>query len=202
MRIVHFSDWHGRQEALPLADIYICTGDMLPNFHWPISAAREELLQRDWISSQIRLRDLFESPNAPCIVVRGNHDFTDLAPYVGGEVYEIGVKPTVFTLRGLVFGGVRGVPWINDMWSDELGPPEEYDLWRTVPSSIDVLVTHGPPSGVLDDGYGSRRIASYVNRHPCKLHLFGHIHEHGGEVVAYEDMRFSNAATTFNVIDL
>lgn len=31
MRIVHFSDWHGVYKKLPEADLYICTGDMLPN---------------------------------------------------------------------------------------------------------------------------------------------------------------------------
>jgi len=32
MRIVHFSDWHGDLFRLPPADLYACTGDMLPNF--------------------------------------------------------------------------------------------------------------------------------------------------------------------------
>lgn len=33
MRIVHFSDFHGDYEHdLPPADLYVCTGDMLPNF--------------------------------------------------------------------------------------------------------------------------------------------------------------------------
>jgi Icc-related predicted phosphoesterase len=32
MRIVHFSDWHGDMFWLPPADLYVCTGDMLPNF--------------------------------------------------------------------------------------------------------------------------------------------------------------------------
>lgn len=32
MRIVHFSDWHGETFPLPAADLYVCTGDMLPNF--------------------------------------------------------------------------------------------------------------------------------------------------------------------------
>jgi len=33
MRIVHFSDWHGKFDTfrLPSADLYVCTGDMLPN---------------------------------------------------------------------------------------------------------------------------------------------------------------------------
>ena len=32
MRIVHISDWHGESNSLPEADLYVVTGDMLPNF--------------------------------------------------------------------------------------------------------------------------------------------------------------------------
>lgn len=32
MRIVHCSDWHGKTVRLPKADLYVITGDMLPNF--------------------------------------------------------------------------------------------------------------------------------------------------------------------------
>jgi Icc-related predicted phosphoesterase len=32
MKVVHFSDWHGARKLLPPADLYICTGDMLPNY--------------------------------------------------------------------------------------------------------------------------------------------------------------------------
>ena len=32
MKVCHFSDWHGNTTLLPKADLYVCTGDMLPNF--------------------------------------------------------------------------------------------------------------------------------------------------------------------------
>ena len=32
MRVVHLSDWHGDSQPLPGADLYVVTGDMLPNF--------------------------------------------------------------------------------------------------------------------------------------------------------------------------
>jgi Icc-related predicted phosphoesterase len=32
MRVCHFSDWHSDRNKLPAADLYVCTGDMLPNF--------------------------------------------------------------------------------------------------------------------------------------------------------------------------
>lgn len=32
MKVCHFSDWHRNFRRLPEADLYVCTGDMLPNF--------------------------------------------------------------------------------------------------------------------------------------------------------------------------
>jgi Icc-related predicted phosphoesterase len=50
MRICHFSDWHARRTQLPKADLYVCTGDMLPNFP-------ELVFQPDkWQRTQVRWR--------------------------------------------------------------------------------------------------------------------------------------------------
>lgn len=32
MKVIHISDWHGSLKRLPPADLYVVTGDMLPNF--------------------------------------------------------------------------------------------------------------------------------------------------------------------------
>lgn len=40
MKICHFSDWHSKREKLPKADLYVCTGDMLPNF--PLLACQDK----------------------------------------------------------------------------------------------------------------------------------------------------------------
>jgi Icc-related predicted phosphoesterase len=49
-----------------------------------------------------------------------------------------------------------------------------------------ILVTHGPPKGILDITYqgrhaGSKALAAMLARRPVWLHLFGHIHESFGK---------------------
>ncbi|KAL2065469.1 hypothetical protein VTL71DRAFT_3139 [Oculimacula yallundae] len=58
--------------------------------------------------------------------------------------------------------------------------------------SIDIMMTHGPPRGILDecvDGHiGCDNLLRAVERARPKLHCFGHIHEdYGAELVTWEE---------------
>ncbi len=192
MKIVHISDWHGNFHALPEADVYVVTGDMLPNFpgvrHIPgrfgggitvrnIDHDKERRLQADWIERKFNhplahknFRQKFlASPDAPVVCVRGNHDFIDLAPlFIGGPTYEIQDPTDVFEICGLRFGGFRGINWIAGEWADEMRDDTLERAVSSLPHDLDVVVTHSPPQGVLDrvGGYpfGVRAYASWVNR--------------------------------------
>ena len=56
--------------------------------------------------------------------------------------------------------------------------------WKLVPPGIDVLITHGPPFGILDkfDGrrIGCRNLRAEMKRIRPFLHIFGHVHESYG----------------------
>lgn len=248
MRIVHFSDWHGGAFDLPPADLYACTGDMLPNFRvydidlksggravWehnldllgeppvpqppgsfvkrPPDPARERDLQARYLKEKGHgyMRKRLGTPEAPVICCRGNHDFVDLRPMFGGRVFEIGEDATVWSRFGpLKIGGVRGVRRHRGRWSDELTEADFSDRARQLPSDLDVLITHAPPAGILDDApagsIGLSSLRSYAARHdpslqPLKAHLYGHVHEAKG-TVAFGGTLFSNAATGWHVIDL
>lgn len=147
-----------------------------------IEAKREEHLQKLWIQKIGGYRQFLASPDAPVVCVRGNHDFTDLAPAFGGDVWEVDNDPTrTITIGGLKIGGFRGIPYINGEWSDEkqkmkvadwgeddLTPrklPGDVDrsdvkglddlesIIGLVPKDIDILISHCPPRGLLDS-YG------------------------------------------------
>lgn len=208
MKIVHMSDWHSGLKAVPEADLYICTGDMLPNY--PTLEGRivpewEQHLQEEWIEKILQrgsARMFLRNKDAPVVVVRGNHDFTDLGPLFGGEVYEIGVEPTVYDVLGLKIGGIRGIPFIEGVWSDEIDNETLKQRMDHMPY-VDILCTHAPPAGVLDGGLGSPAFAQYLNKQyymdrEVKLHCFGHIHECYGKYDA--GTVFSNAATGINTI--
>lgn len=256
MRICHISDWHGQLLEAPAAELYVVTGDMLPNFltyyyrsigsgiieEWrpndhllnpgtgpqeqpvgipagrKVDRLREAEMQEQWIS-MVRtnggLRAHLGNPDAPAVCVRGNHDFTDLAPLVGGDVWEVTEDPTrTKELLGLRFGGTRGIRFIAGEWSDELDLPAFHDRARLLPTDIDILVTHAPPAGILDVdpktgddvGYGSEALRSYLETRSCTLrtlraHLFGHMH-HVLRSELIGDTLFSNAAQGFMVHDV
>lgn len=233
MKIVHASDWHGRLIELPEADVYVFTGDMLPNFPvterdyglrlWQIVPEVERAKQAEWLADRKHPhRGMLASPEAPVICVRGNHDFIDAADlFHGADVTEF-VDNEDCTVLGRRFTGHRGIPWINGTWSDEVHRPDLIDMMKRM-RRADVYVTHYPPWGVLDSfgtpgaegHYGLEEMAYRLislSEPPADrpleldavraLHLFGHIHEHGGVTRQEANVLFSNAATTFNVIDL
>ncbi|KAK4041124.1 putative rhamnogalacturonate lyase C [Parachaetomium inaequale] len=70
-------------------------------------------------------------------------------------------------------------------------PQESHDF--AIPDDVDVVITHGPPRGVLDRSWasgahvGSAELFAAVARARPRLHCFGHIHEGwGGEVLSWQ----------------
>lgn len=67
-----------------------------------------------------------------------------------------------------------------------------------MPSKIDILVTHGPPFGILDTGSdgvhaGCKILQQKVEEIKPKVHIFGHIHHSSGETSA-NGVKYVNAA--------
>ena len=49
-----------------------------------------------------------------------------------------------------------------------------------IPDGIDLLVTHGPPAGVMDGGFGSETVMARVGVVCPTAHVFGHVHSQFG----------------------
>lgn len=68
--------------------------------------------------------------------------------------------------------------------SDCYKTPHAEEVWARIPDDTDILITHGPPLGVLDVGSDMRLGCSYlaerVNQLDLTAHIFGHIHESHG----------------------
>ena len=94
------------------------------------------------------------SPDAPGGVVRGNHDFVDLAPMFEGcnLVHEfVDNELVTYTFQGVTvrITGHRGIPLIHGTWNDETMKPDLRDRVERMPEA-DLFLTHYPPAGMLD----------------------------------------------------
>lgn len=175
-RLVLLSDTHGLHEGLelPAGDVLIHAGDLTRHG----TLAEVEAFGR-WLAFQ---------PHPHKVVVPGNHDEAFLHSRkraheaLGLEVHLLidgGVELAGLTLWGSPFhpeaGGAFGLS------------REALDAhWSRLPDGLDVLVTHGPPRGLLDRSdrgaeAGCVALRREVERKAPRLHVFGHIHDAAGE---------------------
>ena len=94
-------------------------------------------------------------------------------------------------------------PWFYD-WAFNLPRlgTELQEKWNMIPEDTDVLITHGPPNGILDlvnnfrqpnRNVGCESLRFHVERVKPALNVFGHIHE-GYGVKQVNDTLFVNAS--------
>lgn len=178
MKLLHLSDIHGLHRGLgklPAADVLIHSGD--------ITMAGEIAEVEDFVAWLDGL------DYAHKIFIGGNHDLC-----LDGATVE-GLPDGCHYLcnSGVTIGGVRfwGVPYFI---SDDVAGRCAENM-RRIPADTDVLITHRPPLGVLDEAnrndYGCPHILNAVlKRVRPSLHLFGHVHaaygvcENGGTTFA------------------
>ncbi len=179
MKIVAISDTHLREVDLPEGDLLIVGGDVTGR----------------GTPKQVGIFNAYLQTQAPKfkhkpLVIAGNHDFLfqddreqavamlSAGTYVEDELVEIdGVK-------------IYGSPWTPTFfdWAfmKDRGEPIR-KMWDMIPEGLDILVTHGPPKGVLDfcgQHVGCDDLLDVVTNkltHPPRYHIFGHIHEGHGK---------------------
>ena len=78
-----------------------------------------------------------------------------------------------------------------------------------IPTGVDVLITHGPPWGILDSPpyrrdihdiarslLGDETLTAELSRIKPRLHVFGHIHVGAGQIEGNSGTLYVNAAVT------
>lgn len=178
MRIVCISDTHGQhgQLRIPEGDLLVCTGDFTRR------GRRAEVTDfNDWLGSL---------PHRHKVIVAGNHDFLfeqmpDARSLLSCAIY---LQDEACSLHGL---RIYGSPWqprfFDWAFNADRGAPLR-QIWAQIPSGTDVLLTHGPPHGILDttvrgQSVGCEELTLAIQRVRPKLHVFGHIHESYGQLV-------------------
>ena len=195
------SDFHGNYPELEGGDLLIVAGDLTARDTEDEYAAFDEWL---WQQNYKKI-----------IIIAGNHDnglqyperiFRDGVLWTKGDYlcdsgtefsYNIDGFPEEdekFLPNGKRTLKIWGSPWtkrfkgMNPHCMAFTCETEEElaEKWATIPNDIDILVTHSPPHGILDElveeGYhvGSMALQNVVRRIRPKLHVFGHVHESYG----------------------
>lgn len=190
LRIVCVSDTHARHRytEVPDGDILIHAGDI----------TRKGSLE-DVESFNAWLETL---PHPFKIMICGNHDFCfqeqaqEARQRITNAIY---LEDSGCEVAGLTFYGCPWQPWFGG-WAFNLPRGDALaQIWARIPDRVDVLITHGPPEGILDrthrgDAVGCRDLLARVREVKPRLHVFGHIHEAAGQV-EIDGTIFVNAST-------
>ena len=180
MKIALFSDTHAShgQIRIPDAEMLIFAGDM--------THCRTSLDVSDFN------RFLKHLPHKYKIVIGGNHDHIlardpqRARMLLSEAVYLLDESVAI---EGITIYGSPWHPVFNDRACDAFALPRGKALkekWDLIPPGIDILVTHTPPAGILDqDGpvsHGCSDLTAAVVALKPGYHIFGHIHRHHGMV--------------------
>lgn len=182
------SDLHGFHPKLDGGDLLIVAGDLTAKH-----TIQEHVQFILWLIDQ-----KYEKK----IVIAGNHDSVLVDKKTQKNIYSHLDSGSITYLSdsGTEFKGLKiwGTPW--SLWFDGVNPKckvfmgtekdlkKKYDL---VPNDIDILISHTPPYGILDENYyglkcGSKSLLECLDRVKPKLLVFGHIHEEGGKKLLYK----------------
>ena len=181
MKILHISDTHGKHHQLrdlPEADVVVHTGDITED------GTEEEV--KDFIEWFGNL------PYKHKIFIAGNHDDCLYGANIEGLPDNVHyLCNDGITIDGIKFYGVH--MFLQDDLDGNL--PE---LFGRIPDDTDVLLTHQPPLGILDEqdgvNYGDYTLYKRVMDVRPKCHLFGHLHHIVKTQEVFRWVRFSNAA--------
>jgi Icc-related predicted phosphoesterase len=194
MKIVAFSDIHGQHNRKLKRWFYYNPGDLL------LFAGDLQLNNQDY---GINFIDWIHELNyTNKVLIFGNHD----GNYMYTLDYSKKFKDITFlnnssiSIDGInIFGSPYSVVIPDHSWwfseSDEiLGK-----IWEFIPNNTNILVTHCPPFGILDETVDGSTVGSMTllkriyELKELKYHIFGHIQEAYG-IKKIEEKTFINAS--------
>lgn len=175
---------HGDYPKLEGGDLLIVTGDL---------TASDNVIQYGhfgiWLNRQKYRKK---------ILIAGNHDgyFERKGFEFIKQIYEM-VDIEYLCDSGTEFEGLKiwGSPWTPTFCNWHFMLPRGPELkakWDLMPDDTDILITHGPAFGILDEVNMSSKanigkhagcvdLRNALERVKPKLHVFSHIHEQGGK---------------------
>lgn len=183
MRVVCISDTHKSFPEVPDGDLLIHSGD------FSFNATLHDVIELNkWFGTL---------PHTNKILVPGNHDRI----FEKDPVLAKATLSNAITLidEELVINGIKiyGTPWtpVFFNWYFMGSGKTLGKRFGAIPDDTDILVTHGPPHGIMDQvpyfipqtgemgvrNCGSIELYNRLQILKVKHHIFGHIHEGYGE---------------------
>lgn len=196
MKLTFLSDTHLREPELLGGDILFHCGDLSEN------GFRIEVLKAmNYLHEQL---DKYKH----VVFIPGNHDLwierhEDAFKRACESAGIIGLINEGVELEGLKIWG-SPVTREHHQWAYNKNETDRRYLWDRIPEGLDVLLTHGPPYGILDktskdENIGCIPLLERVLEVKPRIHAFGHVHEDKGRIIQ-EGIEFINCATS--VVDL
>lgn len=191
MKVVALADTHGRHREVevPPGDVLLVAGDLTG-----YGSLRDLVDFNRWVAAL---------PHEHKLVTAGNHDSCLLDAY--GRSLVTGAMLCID--EEVVLGGTSfylspsARRWGQPAFTVGSGAEAEAK-WGMIPPGVDVLVTHGPPYGVLDIDeevtgdvpQGCPVLRDWVEKHRPRYHVFGHIHKRGGRWAGNGKTAFVNCS--------
>lgn len=122
------------------------------------------------------------------VIIAGNHDTWATKAYNRDKLKEAGIiylENEYTEIEGLKIFGSPFTPTFGD-WCFMKDRSKLDPIWRHLEENIDILITHGPPQGILDlsenrdyklEQVGDLSLYKRVYEKRPKYHIFGHIHD-------------------------
>ena len=193
LRLVGISDTHSyhRKVNVPDGDVLIHGGD--------ISWRGEMTIIEDFAAW------MKEQPHKHKVAIFGNHE-TLAYPEKKGQAIsflkEAGVhylEDSFVEIEGVKFYGSPYTPTFGS-WAFMLPRHLLKEKWKLIDPDVVVLITHGPPFGILDwvprgTHAGCEELLARIRELPkLKAMISGHLHSNGGQVIEKDGVIFGNAA--------
>lgn len=116
----------------------------------------------------------------------GNHDFffetnIEKTRELFGKDVTILINEPI-EIQGVKIWASPVTPFFHDWAFNVPRGAQIRKYWDKIPDNLDILVTHGPPHGILDravEGHncGCEELLDVVLQKQPKYHVFGHVHE-------------------------
>ena len=216
MKLVCMADNHGQFDGLeiPDGDVFIHAGDFS---NW--GTVKEAHQFACWLDDLPHERKIVVPGNHDRFAQECPIGFLQIMSDVRGLHV---LKDTSCMIDDVLFFGSPYTPEFCN-WSFMYPRGRGHEHWDKIPAGTNVLITHGPPYGRLDfvnqpdgmhaeyrrdrDHVGCNELrnrvqelqnvkSNYPHHMDLKLHVFGHIHECGGQVEpgGYGETTFANVS--------